>query len=114
MDMDTDTSMPPPPPPLKPMPPKSTALPPGMKPPPPPGLGRQVQIHDAEMDMEDSHDAAIYGAGSGGDMDNDDSDIKVVSHFQPRVASGPKATGPMTMVDPISGKVIPVDQMGGT
>ena len=49
------------------------------------------------------------------DVDEDfDQDIKVVTNYQPRIggsAAGGAGNKPLVMVDPISGKTIPVDQM---
>lgn len=42
-------------------------------------------------------------------MDTDESEIKVVSDYTPRVASGYKA--PETMLDPVSGKQVPIGEM---
>lgn len=58
------------------------------------------------------NDASKYGGGGDMEMDTEaEMDLNVVTDYAPRVAgSGP--SGPLTMVDPISGKIIPVDEMG--
>src|SRR3546814_16675037 len=44
--------------------------------------------------------------------EEEEEEIKVVSDYQPRVAA-PGAKRPATMIDPVSGKAVPVEQMGG-
>ena len=47
-----------------------------------------------------------------GDMEMDtEMDLNVVTDYAPRMANSGIVSGPLTMVDPISGKVIPVDEM---
>ena len=40
-----------------------------------------------------------------------DDDIKIVSDYAPRVASAADRSGPTTMVDPLTGNVVPIDRM---
>ena len=56
-----------------------------------------------------SHEDA-YKYSGGMEMDTE-MDLNVVSDYAPRMANSGVVSGPLTMVDPISGKVIPVDEM---
>ena len=70
-------------------------------PPPPPGV---VLAQRPEPVSSDAMDV---------DEDLYDQDIKVVTNYQPRIggSAGWAGSKPLVMVDPISGKTIPVDQM---
>lgn len=85
------------PPSMPPPPPASTAFGSSQPPPPPPAAG---QAAEAEMEVDEPFDQ----------------DIKVVANYQPRIASASSSAAggagkPLVMVDPISGKAIPVHQM---
>ena len=45
------------------------------------------------------------------DDDRNESDIKVISDYVPRIATSGPSLGNMTMIDPISGKALPVSEM---
>lgn len=95
----------PPPVPLPPVfkaPPAAPTMPPAFSmPPPPPGVilaQRPEPVSSDAMDVDEDFDQ----------------DIKVVTNYQPRIggsAAGGAGNKPLVMVDPISGKTIPVDQM---
>ena len=87
--------------------------------PPPPSFSGVPARQEIEMEGEDD-DAFKYGysaaggaavAGVGADEGDGDGDIKVVTDYTPRVAGGGGPSGPMTMIDPLSGRVIPVEEM---
>ena len=63
----------------------------------------------------DEADSSKYGGNAAAeDMEMDTESemyLNVVSDYTPRMANSDPTSGPMTMVDPISGKVIPVDEM---
>lgn len=93
-------ALPPPPPLFKPPPVAPAALPSAaLMPPPPPGV---------VLPSPSSSNSSSSGAM---EVDEDllDQDIKVVANYQPRI--GGAAGKPLVMVDPISGKAIPVSQM---
>jgi splicing factor 3A subunit 1 len=75
-------------------------------PPPPMGSSSSAQSSSiratkANIEVEEEYNP---------DMEMEaDSDLNIVTDYTPRIASS--SAGPMTMVDPISGKVIPVDEM---
>ena len=95
-------------------------------PPPPPMItnnnsyaSSSSSSHSAAMVVSnepegDEADSSKYGGNTAGDMEMDtepEMDLNIVSDYTPRMASGGPASGPMTMIDPISGKVILVDEM---
>lgn len=89
--------------------------------PPPPPSSRVVVDDDDDMDMDmDDDDAPArpsqqpqfhHAMDQAMDDDEDEGDLKVVSHYAPRLASAGTAKGAMTMIDPISGRVLPVEEM---
>jgi splicing factor 3A subunit 1 len=44
-------------------------------------------------------------------MDEEDGDLKIVSNYQPRIGGSQNVTSNMTMLDPISGKMIAIEKM---
>lgn len=95
MDLEDDSS----PPPL----PRSTVGNAGTSfpPPPPRGVSAVYTASDTDMDMD------VDMADGGGD-----DGIEVVADYRPRIASRGGASKESTMIDPISGKAIPVSEMG--
>jgi splicing factor 3A subunit 1 len=102
--------------------PKATTQRMDMPPPPPmaPSMGSsrpqyavssssQMGVSSMEVEGSDEH-ASRYGADMEMEAENE-VDLNVVTDYAPRMAGSGPAQGPMTMVDPISGKVIPVDEM---
>lgn len=102
--------------------PKATTQRMDMPPPPPmaPSMGvsraqhavsssSQMQVSNMEVEGNDEH-ASRYGADMEMEADTE-MDLNVVTDYAPRMAGSGPAQGPLTMVDPISGKVIPVDEM---
>ena len=74
-----------------------------------------AQTEDVNM-VREGGESSIYGGG--GELETEmeveietEMDLNVVSDYTPRMAGSGPNTGPMTMVDPISGKIIPVDEM---
>ena len=67
-------------------------------PPPPPPPATATSIHDEDMNMEEDTP----------DME-DESDLNIVSDYKPRL--GPSGLKAVRMVDPISGRAIPAEQM---
>ena len=67
---------------------------------------------DEDMEMEgDDSDAAMYGGGGGIAMEEGDQEqYNVVSDYTLRMA-GSGSSQPMTMIDPISGKMLPVSEV---
>ena len=99
-----------------------------MPPPPPLLISSQLHLsssssssHSAAMDANiepegDDADSSKYGGNTTGDMEMEmetepEMDLNIVSDYTPRMAGSGPTSGPMTMIDPISGKVIPVDEM---
>lgn len=72
------------------------------------GLQRVKQLKDSadegeEMEVEGHEDELVNQV-------EEDVDINVVSDYVPRVATG--TTGVLTMIDPLTGKSVPVNEMG--
>lgn len=86
--------------------------PPQLKPPPPP-TDDDVDM-DMDMDEDDVQPQKIASRPLHEQDDEDDPDIKVVADYRPRMApqAGSGPTTGMTMLDPISGRVMPVDEIG--
>ena len=91
-----------------------------MPPPPPVAISMVPQpsssSYNASMDVnyepEGEEDSSKYGGGGDAEMEMEpEMDFNVVSDYAPRMAGSGLTSGPMTMVDPISGKIIPVDEM---
>lgn len=72
---------------------------------------------DVEMDMDmDTDEPAAPAPARKPEPElpeEEEEEIKVVSDYQPMVAA-PGGKKSATMIDPVSGKAVPVDQMGGT
>jgi len=84
------------------------------------GAVNNTEDMDMDMDMETENDKGNGHASSippppppppvdDHDDEDDDMDIKVVSDYRPRTQTTSKT--PLTMIDPISGKVVPVSDM---
>lgn len=82
-----------PPPPGAIIPPPSTIPPPGVIPPPPPPPATSTSAETPAPALPR------------------DDDIRIVSDYAPRVASAAQRQGPRTMVDPLTGNVVPIDRM---
>eukprot|EP01038_Epipyxis_sp_PR26KG_P004049 gene4049-5791_t len=70
--------------------------------------------HNTTNEMEafdDNGNNGNFDSHYNDEFDNDEVDFKVVSNYQPRIAGSANSENTKVMVDPISGKVIPVDQM---
>lgn len=87
-DMKEVVAFPPPPPPRPAVPPP---------PPPRPPAAEMAQREEEEEDM---------------DMDLDEGEIKVVSSYVPRVAAGGGVVAPQMMLDPVTGREVPIADVG--
>lgn len=77
-------------------------------------LPKQQEDVEMEMDMDtDETPAAPARKAQPAVEEEPEEEIKVVSDYQPRVAA-PTSKRPATVIDPVSGKAVPVDQIGGT
>lgn len=68
---------------------------------------------DMDMDTDETPAAPARKPQPAVEEEEPEEEIKVVSDYQPRVAA-PTAKRPATVIDPVSGKAVPVDQIGGT
>jgi splicing factor 3A subunit 1 len=81
--------------------------------PPPPAATKYVSAGDEmDVDMDMDMDMEEDQPGEVEVEVEEEVEINVVSDYQPRMAQKASSGAPMTMVDPLSGKVVPVDEVG--
>ncbi|TFJ80071.1 hypothetical protein NSK_008629 [Nannochloropsis salina CCMP1776] len=67
---------------------------------------------NGEMSEDEGEDMEGPGQEGEEDMDLDEGEIKVVSSYKPRVAAGGGAARPEVMLDPVTGKEVPIADVG--